>query len=140
MGWLTPTQTTTAATLSLLLAFTIGLNLRKLSEQLISYDPYMHFVTITSVFNAFAYTGGPYPHGCIGLGNVSLAYSGLGDLFAFFNFGVVATVTPSPLPPYLPRGYTTFCRDGVGTWVDVPIGLIGCHSHWILRNGNYCGE
>jgi len=93
-GWLTPTQTATAATLCLLLASTIGFCLTKLSEHIISYDPFMHFVTITSVFNAFCYTGGHYPLGYIGLGNLSLAYSGLGDLFAFLYFGLVATITP----------------------------------------------
>jgi len=111
-GWLTPTQTATAATLSLLLAFTIGLTLTKRSEHLISYDPYMHFVTITSVFNAFAYTGGQYPLGYIGLGNVSLAYSGLGDLFAFLYFGIVATVTPCHL-------YRRICLDDIRSFGEL---------------------
>eukprot|EP00557_Chaetoceros_sp_GSL56_P012670 CAMPEP_0176479382 /NCGR_PEP_ID=MMETSP0200_2-20121128/1710_1 /TAXON_ID=947934 /ORGANISM="Chaetoceros sp., Strain GSL56" /LENGTH=225 /DNA_ID=CAMNT_0017875423 /DNA_START=333 /DNA_END=1010 /DNA_ORIENTATION=- len=56
-------------------------------------DPYLMFVTVTSVFNAFAYTGGEYPLGYIGLGNFSIGYSGLGDLFVFLYFGLVATVT-----------------------------------------------
>lgn len=93
-GWLTPMQTATAATLCLLLASSIGFYLTKLSERIISYDPFMHFVTVTSVFNAFCYTGGHYPLGYIGLGNLSLAYSGLGDLFAFLYFGLVATISP----------------------------------------------
>ena len=93
-GWLTPTQTATAATLSLFCATIIGFYLTHLSERIVTYDLYMRFVSITSVFNAFCYTGGPYPLGYLGLGNVSLAYSGLGDLFAFLYFGIVATVTP----------------------------------------------
>jgi 1,4-dihydroxy-2-naphthoate octaprenyltransferase len=54
----------------------------------------MAFVTASSVFNAFAYTGGDFPLGALGLGWVSLGYSGLGDLFVFLYFGGVATSAP----------------------------------------------
>jgi len=58
-----------------------------------SVDQAMLFITTTSVFNAVAYTGGPYPLGYLGLGSVSIGYSGLGDLFVFLYFGLVATLT-----------------------------------------------
>jgi 1,4-dihydroxy-2-naphthoate octaprenyltransferase len=45
---------------------------------------------LSSIFNAFAYTGGPFPLGPI-LGDRSIAYSGLGDIFVFLYFGLVAT-------------------------------------------------
>lgn len=54
----------------------------------------MAAVVATSIFNAFAYTGGPWPLGYIGLPNFSLAYTGLGDLFVFVFFGIVATLMP----------------------------------------------
>jgi len=60
-------------------------------------DPIMVFIVISSLFNAVAYTGGPFPLGYVGLGNISIGYSGLGDLFVFLYFGIVATVSV----PYL---------------------------------------
>ena len=56
------------------------------------YDPIMIFVVLSSMFNAVAYTGGPFPLGYIGLGNLSIGYSGLGDVFVFLYFGLVATL------------------------------------------------
>lgn len=60
----------------------------------ISYDPIMVFIVASSLFNAVAYTGGPFPLGYIHplLGNISIGYSGLGDLFVFLYFGIVATM------------------------------------------------
>jgi 1,4-dihydroxy-2-naphthoate octaprenyltransferase len=87
-GWLTPFQTALGATLCLLGATVIGSFLTILW----GFDWVMAFVTISSVFNAFAYTGGPYPLGYLGLGHISIGYAGLGDLFVFLYFGVVATV------------------------------------------------
>lgn len=57
-------------------------------------DPIMIFIVASSIFNAVAYTGGPFPLGYIhpSLGNISIGYSGLGDLFVFLYFGIVATV------------------------------------------------
>lgn len=54
----------------------------------------MALVTLTSVINAFAYTGGPSPLGYLGLEGISLGYSGLGDLFVYVYFGFVATCAP----------------------------------------------
>jgi len=97
-GWLTPFQTASAATICLMCASVIGGTLTKLCEHSArNYDGYMRFVSVTSVLNAVAYTGGPYPLGYIGLGNVSIAYSGLGEVFSFLYFGLVATFTV----PYL---------------------------------------
>merc|ERR1740130_2288742 len=52
----------------------------------------MVWVVVTSEFNAVAYTGGPYPLGYIHpkLGEFSLGYLGLGDLFVLLYFGFVA--------------------------------------------------
>jgi 1,4-dihydroxy-2-naphthoate octaprenyltransferase len=42
-------------------------------------------------------TGGPWPLGYVGLGDLSIAYLGLGDIFVFVYFGLVATL----MPPFL---------------------------------------
>jgi 1,4-dihydroxy-2-naphthoate octaprenyltransferase len=89
-GWLSPFQTAAGSTICLAIAFSLGLILTYMTGRL---DPFMIFVTISSVFNAFCYTGGEYPLGYIGLGNLSIGYSGLGDVFVFLYFGLVATVT-----------------------------------------------
>lgn len=99
-GWLTPGQTAGGATACLLLAAAIGLGLSNLAARGgtgTAFDAPMLFVVCSSVFNAVAYTGGPYPLGYIGLGNLSIGYSGLGDVFVFLYFGLVATLTV----PYL---------------------------------------
>mmetsp|Transcript_15248 Transcript_15248/g.18555 ORF Transcript_15248/g.18555 Transcript_15248/m.18555 type:complete len:396 (-) Transcript_15248:74-1261(-) len=95
-GWLTPKETACGSSLCLLGAAIIGIYLTLLSSS-VDVDYYMIFVTISSVFNAFCYTGGEYPLGYIGLGKLSIGYSGLGDLFVFLYFGLVATITV----PYL---------------------------------------
>ncbi len=109
-GWLTPFQTAFGSTFCLVLATILGILLTKMcrgvssvGDDILGIDPYMLFVTISSVFNAVAYTGGPYPLGYIGLGNLSIGYSGLGDVFVFLYFGLVATVTV----PYVYLASTT---------------------------------
>ena len=54
----------------------------------------MVFIVASSLFNAVAYTGGPFPLGYIhpSFGKISIGYSGLGDLFVFVYFGIVATM------------------------------------------------
>ena len=90
-GWLTPRQTCVAATLSLAVATSIGIHVAVLTRQTKSV---VYWLLIgTSVFNAFAYTGGPYPLGYLGLGNWSIGYAGLGDVFVFLYFGLGATCT-----------------------------------------------
>jgi 1,4-dihydroxy-2-naphthoate octaprenyltransferase len=104
MGWLTPKQTARGATLCLVAALALGFYLSQYSESTSSrFDGIMLFITLSSVFNAVAYTGGPYPLGYIGLGNISIGYAGLGDLFVFLYFGLVATMTV----PYLHLRRTT---------------------------------
>lgn len=90
-GWLTPFETAAASTICLLIAAVLGITLTGMTGRW--NDLYMWFVTITSVFNAVCYTGGPYPLGYIGLGHWSIGYNGLGDIFVFLYFGLVATVT-----------------------------------------------
>lgn len=97
-GWVTPFQTALGATLCLLGATLIGTFLTVFwggtnnNNHNNTIDWVMVFITLSSVFNAFAYTGGPYPLGYIGLGHISIGYVGLGDLFVFAYFGVVATM------------------------------------------------
>lgn len=90
-GWLTPFQTAMASGLTLLLGLFLGIwfvvKMKIMATTMI-------VIVATSIFNAFAYTGGPWPLGYIGLPNFSLGYSGLGDLFVFLYFGLVATLVP----------------------------------------------
>ena len=92
-GWLTPNQTAAGATTMLAGNLVIGLHFLNELQQHNGgrMDWLFLFVVVSSIFNAFAYTGGPYPLGYIGLGNFSIGYSGLGDVFVFLYFGVVAT-------------------------------------------------
>ena len=93
-GWLTPAQTAGASTFLLFLALVLGLSFISLVHgSSLSRTYSMVFIVTSSIFNAFAYTGGPWPLGYIGLGNFSIGYSGLGDLFVFLYFGLVATLT-----------------------------------------------
>jgi 1,4-dihydroxy-2-naphthoate octaprenyltransferase len=85
-GWLTPEQTLTGSYLCLTVALAVGVSL------IHKNDPIMWCIILTSIFNAFAYTGG-HPLGYIGLDKVSIAYSGMADIFCFAYFGLVATLT-----------------------------------------------
>jgi len=106
-GWLKPEEVSFAALLVVGVAAVIGAYLTGTQESGSFGFKYMVFVTITSCFNSFAYTGGEFPLGYVGLGWVSIGYSGLGDLFVFLYFGIVATITPFVLqtgttpPPFL---------------------------------------
>jgi len=102
-GWLTPYETCRGCVLCLLGALLVGMHyLIPMNNQCVEgigetfngprYDPIMAFIVLSSLFNAVAYTGGPFPLGYIGLGGVSIGYSGLGDLFVFIYFGIVATI------------------------------------------------
>ncbi|MEN8173244.1 MAG: 1,4-dihydroxy-2-naphthoate polyprenyltransferase [Chloroflexota bacterium] len=63
-------------------------------------------IGLAAVFSAVAYTGGPYP----------LGYHGLGDLFVFIFFGLVATVGTF----YIQTGTTT----STVWWMGAAIGLL----------------
>jgi 1,4-dihydroxy-2-naphthoate octaprenyltransferase len=94
-GWISPMTTCIAATSVLSVTLASGIYLAvacKLTNNIIVW-----FIILSSVFNAYAYTGGPYPLGYLGLGNWSLAYAGLGDIFVLLYFGLVATL----MIPYL---------------------------------------
>ena len=111
-GWLTPYETCRGCLLTLLGSLFVGMYylipynpqcstateendgaLQKMTTDYYDYyDPIMVFIVLSSLFNAVAYTGGPFPLGYIGLGNISIGYSGLGDLFVFLYFGIVATL------------------------------------------------
>jgi 1,4-dihydroxy-2-naphthoate octaprenyltransferase len=94
-GWLTPETTCRAATAVLSVTLAAGVYIAVAAQQ--CHNPVLWFLILSSVLNAFAYTGGPYPLGYIGLGNISIAYSGLGDVFVFLYFGWTATL----MLPYL---------------------------------------
>jgi 1,4-dihydroxy-2-naphthoate octaprenyltransferase len=94
-GWLTPTQTCSAAVTSLSATFLCGLYLAATTAQL--QNPLLWFFILSSIFNAFAYTAGPFPLGYFGLETWSIAYSGLGEVFVFLYFGLLATL----MLPYL---------------------------------------
>lgn len=85
-GWLTPSQTAGASTACIVLALAVAI-------PLLPSDRLFWCILGSSCFNAVAYTGGPYPLGYIGLGQVSIAYWGLGDVFCFLYFGFVAVLT-----------------------------------------------
>lgn len=101
-GWLTPAQTARAASAVLTCGLGLGTGLvcqtwqaagRQRNDDMtttIGHMIVMTFIVLTSVFNAFAYTGGPWPLGHL---RFSIGYSGLGDLFVFLYFGLVATLT-----------------------------------------------
>ena len=95
-GWLTPMQTAGAATMVLGVGLLLGvgfvMSIDQSHESAQARTIFMVLIVVSSVFNAFAYTGGPWPLGYIGLSNFSLGYSGLGDLFVFLYFGLVATL------------------------------------------------
>ena len=93
-GWLTPDQTCRGCDICLIMAFSIGLQLAKGVAPPESYfDWWLMLIIVSSIFNAVAYTGGPYPLGYLGMPNLSIGYSGLGDIFVFLYFGLVATLT-----------------------------------------------
>jgi len=113
-GWLTPFQTAAASGGTLLLGLLLGLGFvadlatGQSASPLPSPSPLrvwgMLLMVLSSIFNAFAYTGGPWPLGYIGMPNLSTGYSGLGDACVFLYFGLLATL----MPPWL---YTA-CHSG----------------------------
>jgi len=96
--------------LVLAVAFTLGLSL------IYWGGPWLLVIGVASVLCAIAYTGGPYP----------LGYNGLGDVFVFIFFGLVAVGATF----YVQAGYVS--REAIA-W-SVPIGLLAAN---ILVVNNY---
>ena len=113
-GWMAPQEMATGATVALVAALVVG-------SRLIWRGGWpIVLVVVTSEFNAVAYTGGPFPLGLIHprLGEFSIGYIGLGDVFVLIYFGFVAVggtyYLASPdltLPPHV-------------LWAALPVGLL----------------
>jgi 1,4-dihydroxy-2-naphthoate octaprenyltransferase len=96
--------------LTFLAAFLVGLGL------LVWGGPWLLAVGVASIVCGAAYTGGPWP----------LGYLGLGDLFVFFFFGLVAVCTTY----YVQAGAIT----SEAVWASVGIGALAAN---ILVVNNY---
>lgn len=109
-GLIAPAVMRSAMFYVLLLAFGLGLILVAWG------GPWLIVIGVLSVVCAVAYTGGPYP----------LGYNGLGDVFVFIFFGLVAV------------GATYYVQAGVLTLdavvLSVPVGLLAVN---ILLVNNY---
>lgn len=109
-GWVSPATMRRATWAVFTVAFLCGLGL------IVWGGPWLVAIGVASILCGIAYTGGPWP----------LGYNGLGDLFVFVFFGLVAV------------GATYFVQAGkiVGdVWLAaVPIGLLATN---ILVVNNY---
>ena len=109
-GLVTPATMRTVMWLTFAVAFVVGLTLIRWG------GPWLLVIGVASIVCGVAYTGGPWP----------LAYHGLGDVFVFIFFGLVAV------------GATYFVQAGsISTGVivaAVPVGLLAAN---ILVVNNY---
>ena len=109
-GWVKPAAMLWAMVVVFILAFAVGLTLLRFGGW-----PLL-VVGLSSILCGIAYTGGPYP----------LGYNGLGDLFVFIFFGLVAVCT------------TYFVQAGILTWSAVLVGAgVGALAANILVVNNY---
>ncbi|GKY93855.1 hypothetical protein MPSEU_000352400 [Mayamaea pseudoterrestris] len=90
-GWISPQTTMLAAMGTLSVTLVCGIILMLLATGSLS-DLTLWMINLSSIFCAIAYTGGPYPLGWL-LGNWSIAYAGLGEVFVMLYFGLAATLT-----------------------------------------------
>jgi 1,4-dihydroxy-2-naphthoate octaprenyltransferase len=89
-------------------------------------------VVASSLFNAVAYTGGRWPLGLLHprLGDVSIGYLGLGDLFVLIYFGFVATcgtyflVSSAAASSAGAGGRGSGSVPGHVVWAALPTGLL----------------
>lgn len=109
-GLVAPAVMRRAMILVLAAAFLVGLSLVAWG------GPWLLLVGVASVVCAVAYTGGPYP----------LGYHGLGDLFVFIFFGLVAVCATY----YVQAGLVT----RMAVQLAVPVGLLAAN---ILVVNNY---
>ena len=109
-GWVAPAAMRRAMTAVFAAAFLLGLTLIHWG------GPWLIVIGVASIISGFAYTGGPWP----------LGYLGLGDLFVFVFFGLVAVGTTY----YVQTGEVSRAAMAVA----VPIGLLAAN---ILVVNNY---
>jgi 1,4-dihydroxy-2-naphthoate octaprenyltransferase len=112
-GLIAPGTVLAAAIATFALAFLVGIYL------VMACGWPILLVGLLSIASGYAYTGGPYP----------LGYNGLGDLFVFVFFGFVAvagtfyvqagTVTPTALAAGIPVGALATCLLAVNNLRDV---------------------
>ena len=109
-GWVAPVTMRRAMGITLAAAFLVGLSL-------IAWGgPWLLAIGGASILGAIAYTGGPWP----------LGYHGLGDVFVFIFFGLVAVTVTC----FVQTGH--FSVDAV--LAAIPIGLLAAN---ILVVNNY---
>lgn len=99
-GLLTPRQVLTGMWITFALAALAGIYLIWVSGWLVAV------IGLASILAAIAYTGGPYP----------LGYNGLGEIFVFIFFGPVAV-----LGTYFVQAQTV---SSLAIWLSIPVGLL----------------
>lgn len=120
-GWLTATQVRRAAVLSFALAFITGCSLI-----LVGGWPIL-MVGVICIAAGYAYTGGPKP----------IAYVGLGELFVFLFFGLVAVGGTY----YLQTGHLSLSALVAGTLIGLPAAaVLVVNNYRDLENDRQAGK